>query len=57
MNVKVKNRVKVNEKSESNCVWCVCIQTQDLVALNSDEMVYVYDPRYIAFRIGRFIDA
>lgn len=53
----VKNRVKVNEKSESNCVWCVCIQTQDLVALNSDEMVYVYDPRYIAFRIGRFIDA
>ena len=52
----VKNRVKVNEKSESNCIWCVCIQTQDLVALNSDEMVYVYDPRYIAFHIGRFID-
>lgn len=53
----VKNRVKVNEKSGSNCVWCVCIQTQDLVELNGDEMVYVYDPRYIAFRIGRFIDA
>lgn len=53
----VKNRVKVNEKSGSNCVWCVCIQTQDLVELNGDDMVYVYDPRYIAFRIGRFIDA
>ena len=53
----VKNRVKVNEKSGSNCVWCVCIQTQDLVELNGDEMVYVYDPRSIAFRIGRFIDA
>lgn len=53
----VKNRVKVNEKSGSNCVWCVCMQTQDLVELNGSEMVYVYDPRYIAFRIGRFIDA
>ena len=53
----VKSRIKVNEKSGSNCVWCVCIQTQDLVELNGSEMVYVYDPRYIAFRMGRFIDA
>lgn len=53
----VKSRVKVNEKSGSNGVWCVCIQTQDLVELPLSEMVYVYDPRYIAFRIGRFIDA
>ncbi len=52
----VKSRVKVNEKSGSNSVWCVCIQTQDLVELPRSEMVYVYDPRYIAFRIGRFID-
>jgi len=50
----VKSRLKANEKSG---VWCVCIQTQDLVELPCSEMVYVYDPRYIAFRIGRFIDA
>lgn len=50
----IKSRIKVNEKSG---VWCVCIQTQDLVELPLSEMVYVYDPRYIAFRIGRFIDS
>lgn len=50
----IKSRIKANEKSG---VWCVCIQTQDLVELPLSEMVYVYDPRYIAFRIGRFIDS
>lgn len=50
----IKSHIKANEKSG---VWCVCIQTQDLVELPLSEMVYVYDPRYIAFRIGRFIDS
>lgn len=53
---KVKDRIKAKENEATNTIWCVCMQTQEVVELGAESLIYVYNPDYIALRLGRFIE-
>lgn len=53
---KVKERIKAKENEAANSIWCVCMQTQEVVELDAKSLIYVYNPDYIALKLGRFLE-